>query len=260
MSKKGDIKNTDEYIEKESRTIFIGNVPVDVKVPTIKALFKDYGEIETTRLRSVAVKNLNKPKRVSVLKKDFHPQRDTANMYVRFKTVEQAKNALALNATKFEGHTIRVDMALNSDHKQNKKKGVFIGNLPYNIQEDEVWDFFRDCGVISAVRIVRDNKTGVCKGIGYVDFESKESVELAMQLQGKKLQDRIIRIKRIETHPSDKIPQTRTNFKPIPFKKPQSSNKGQSYQGETLKPKFKKKPKPTKTDLMRKKIAKKLAA
>lgn len=98
----------------------------------IKKAFKEFGEIETTRLRSVAVKNLDKPKRASIMKGDFHPQRDTANVYVRFKTLEQAQKALALNATQFEGHTIRVDMALNSGHKQNKKKGIFIGNLPYS--------------------------------------------------------------------------------------------------------------------------------
>lgn len=39
------------------------------------------------------------------------------------------------------------------------------------IQEDEIWDYFKDCGTISAVRIVRDNATGVSKGFGYVDFE-----------------------------------------------------------------------------------------
>lgn len=40
-----------------------------------------------------------------------------------------------------------------------------------DIEEDEVWNFFKDSGRISAVRIVRDNMTGVCKGFGYVEFE-----------------------------------------------------------------------------------------
>lgn len=127
-----DIKSSADYIEKESRTVFVGNIPVSVKMSAIKNLFKKFGEIETTRLRSVAVKSLDVPKRVSIMKGDFHPQRDTANVYVRFKTVEEAQNALVLNASQFEGHTIRVDMALNTGHKQNKKKGVFIGNLPYS--------------------------------------------------------------------------------------------------------------------------------
>lgn len=112
--------------------MFVGNVPVNVKMTSIKNLFKKFGEIETTRLRSVAVKNLDVPKRVSIMKGDFHPQRDTANVYVRYKTIEEAQCALALNATQFEGHTLRVDLALNSGHKQNKKKGIFIGNLPYS--------------------------------------------------------------------------------------------------------------------------------
>ncbi|XP_050534103.1 RNA-binding protein 34 isoform X2 [Daktulosphaira vitifoliae] len=187
--KKTCTKESEDYIEKESRTIFVGNVPVNVKMTSIKALFKQFGDIETTRLRSVAVKNLNVPKRVSIMKGDFHPLRDTANVYIRFKTIEQAQKALVLNATQFDGHKIRVDMAMNSNHKQNKKKGIFIGNLPYNIQEDEVWNFFNDCGVITSVRIVRDNMTGVSKGFGYVDFEKPKptKTELMRRKIAKKL-------------------------------------------------------------------------
>lgn len=44
-------------------------------------------------------------------------------------------------------------------------------NLYEGIQEDEIWDFFKDCGTITAVRVVRDNMTGVSKGFGYVDFD-----------------------------------------------------------------------------------------
>lgn len=126
-----NIKNSAEYLEQESRTVFVGNVPVNIKMSTIKNVFKTFGEIETMRLRNVAVNNLNVPKRVSVIKKNFHPQRDTANVYIRYKTIDQAQNALKLNATEFKGHKIRVDMALCSNHKQNKEKNIFIGNLPY---------------------------------------------------------------------------------------------------------------------------------
>ncbi|XP_025419852.1 RNA-binding protein 34 [Sipha flava] len=261
FSKKPDIKSSTDYIEKESRTVFVGNVPVNIKMTLIKKLFKQFGEVETTRLRSVAVNNLEVPKRVSIMKGDFHPQRNTANVYVRFKTVEEAQRALVLNATTFEGHTIRVDMALNSGHKQNKNKGIFIGNLPYNIQEDEIWEFFNDCGIISAVRLVRDNATGVSKGFGYVDFETKESVELALQLDGKKIQNRGIRIKRIDVKPNAI---KGFNKQPVQFKRTKKvgrMNSGHNFQGETMKPKMqKKKPKATKTDLMRKKIAKQLNA
>lgn len=51
---------------------------------------------------------------------------------------------------------------------------MYIYNI--GIQEDEVWDFFKDCGSVAAVRIIRDNVTGVSKGIGYVDFEVSTDV------------------------------------------------------------------------------------
>lgn len=127
-----DSNSHEDNIEKESRTLFVGNVPVKVKMTAIKNLFKKFGVIEAIRLRSVAVNNLKVPKRVSIMKNDLNSVKDTANVYIRFKTIEQAKSALVLNATKFEGHILRVDMALNTGHKENKKKGIFIGNLPFS--------------------------------------------------------------------------------------------------------------------------------
>jgi len=98
----------------------------------VKNVFKQFGEIESMRLRNVAVKDLSVPKRVSIFKKNFHSLRSTANIYIRYKTIEQAESALKLNATQFQDHMIRVDMALNTNHKQNNKNGLFIGNLPYS--------------------------------------------------------------------------------------------------------------------------------
>jgi nucleolar protein 12 len=143
--------------------VFVGNVPVNIKMTLIKKLFKQFGEVETTRLRSVAVNNLEVPKRVSIMKGDFHPQRNTANVYVRFKTVEEAQRALVLNATTFEGHTIRVDMALNSGHKQNKNKGIFIGNLPYS--ECKSFNFTSFYYLIIRKYIFINNHTNVCVNV-----------------------------------------------------------------------------------------------
>lgn len=44
--------------EREKRTVFVGNVPVNVKKPDMKKLFKTYGDIESIRFRSVVRKRL----------------------------------------------------------------------------------------------------------------------------------------------------------------------------------------------------------
>lgn len=63
---------------------------------------------------------------------------------------------------------------------------IFISKNVYfykGIQEDEIWDYFKDCGTISAVRIVRDNATGVSKGFGYVDFEVSIFLYMFLELK-----------------------------------------------------------------------------
>jgi len=74
----------------------------------------------------------------------------------------------------------------------------------------------------------------------YFSLQTKESVELAMQIKGKKVQNREIRIKRIETNKKN----TNKVFdkRPLPFKRNKPMGKsGQNFQGETMKPKINKK-------------------
>jgi nucleolar protein 12 len=40
-----------------------------------------------------------------------------------------------------------------------------------------VWSHFEDCGEIENVRLIRDNKTGTGKGIGYVQFQVSEVIK-----------------------------------------------------------------------------------
>lgn len=44
--------------EKEMRTIFVGNLPTTFNPKKVKSRFKEYGAIESVRLRSVAVEGM----------------------------------------------------------------------------------------------------------------------------------------------------------------------------------------------------------
>lgn len=41
--------------ERQKRTVFVGNLPVTVKDKHVKSLFKEYGEIESVRFRTVGL-------------------------------------------------------------------------------------------------------------------------------------------------------------------------------------------------------------
>jgi len=67
-----------------------------------------------------------------------------------------------------------------------------IGNLSFDATADDISDLFADCGVTN-VRIVEDKMTKAPKGFGYVEFETVEGLQKALDLSGTSLQGRTIR-------------------------------------------------------------------
>ncbi|ORX59346.1 RNA-binding domain-containing protein [Piromyces finnis] len=182
--------------EKLERTLFVGNLDKNVtekaNLKKLKALFKKYGTIESIRFRSVAFSN-NKPKKIAFITKEFHPERDCLNAYIVFENKESAEKAIELNGTLFNEKHMRVDLE-RTEKKLDEKKSVFVGNLAFDEQEEVLWKAFSDCGEVVNVRIVRDAKTNLGKGFGYVTFKERSSVALAMELNDTTVGKRKIRV------------------------------------------------------------------
>lgn len=53
--------------------------------------------------------------------------------------------------------------------------------------------------------MVRDSKTGIGKGFGYVNFESSDSVELAMQMEKFVLKGRELRVSICKANAKNKV-------------------------------------------------------
>ena len=95
------------------------------------------------------------------------------------------------------GKHLRVDSLVKSaDAKKNAPKddfdtSVFVGNLPYVVSEEDVRTTFAKYGTILNVRLVRDPKTYMGKGIGYVQFADaqmmKEAIEADIKFKGRDL-------------------------------------------------------------------------
>jgi translation initiation factor 4B len=67
-----------------------------------------------------------------------------------------------------------------------------VGNLSFDATADDISDLFAGCGVTN-VRIVEDKMTKAPKGFGYVEFETVEGLQKALDLSGTSLQGRTIR-------------------------------------------------------------------
>ena len=81
-----------------------------------------------------------------------------------------------------------------SDNNNSGKKrpatefGIFVGNISYKCTENNLKNFFNDCGKLAK------KPDGKLKGFAHVDFENKEAVDKAVQKNGKELQGRALKI------------------------------------------------------------------
>jgi len=264
--------------ETEARTVFVGNLPSSTQKKQLKKLFSEFGQIDTVRFRGAARPDMKTTKKVAVIRHKFHEDRTNINAYVRFRTVEEAEKSCHLNGKEVEGHAIRVDMALASKNYDNKL-AIFLGNLAFKVEEDEVRKMFSKCGDIENVRLIRDASTGIGKGYGYVNFANEDSVGLALRLSNQELCGRKVRVTRavrkakpgklIGSHRQkrDEKPQVRGSKKGVGntkkrIFKPRKVQKAEakSFQGQTSDTKQNVKKSRNKTELKNRTLAKKLAS
>lgn len=108
----------------DSRTIFVGNIPVHFNKKKFLKLAKQYGNVERMWIRGIKLPL----KKIALNKNIMHDDHPPLISYVLFQTSADAQNALNLNGHIFENSHLRVTLLNNTEYDSNK--GVFLGNLP----------------------------------------------------------------------------------------------------------------------------------
>lgn len=69
---------------------------------------------------------------------------------------------------------------------------LFIGNLPFNLADEQLSEFFRSMNVpVANIRVMRDVETGRSRGFAFVELAPEADMESAInQLNGKTLDGR----------------------------------------------------------------------
>eukprot|EP00698_Gefionella_okellyi_P006393 TRINITY_DN15747_c0_g1_i1.p1 TRINITY_DN15747_c0_g1~~TRINITY_DN15747_c0_g1_i1.p1 ORF type:complete len:403 (-),score=96.49 TRINITY_DN15747_c0_g1_i1:164-1372(-) len=180
-------------ISKMERTVFVGNLPMALTTKEFKTIFRQYGAVESVRFRSVARDPETKmPRKAAVIKHVVNEDRTSKNGYVVYADEAGARASLKHNAQLVGDNHVRVDMATGSPH--DYQKTIFVGNLPFSVEEESLYEHFAEIGDLEAVRIVRDKFTNVGKGIAYVTFADAAVMTSALKLNGSTFMDRQIRV------------------------------------------------------------------
>uniref|UniRef100_A0A1I7VYS7 RNA-binding protein 34 n=1 Tax=Loa loa TaxID=7209 RepID=A0A1I7VYS7_LOALO len=187
-----EMKKREATSEEKTRTVFVGNAPLSSSRKGIKKLFSQFGAVESVRLHCFIAANEKITK-----KRDIPSGVRSLTFYVKFKNAKSKEAALALNGEKYDGNLLRVDSCC-AKRKYNCRTTVFVGNLPYDVSENELIAHFEMSGNVSFVRIVRDSRTGNSKGFAFVAFKDSAAVPLALQLDGSIFKRRPLRTKRVQ--------------------------------------------------------------
>lgn len=80
---------------------------------------------------------------------------------------------------------------------------LFVGNLPHEMTESELENLFTEVGHVVSAKIITDRMTGLPRGFGFVEMETKGDVQRAIStLNGREIHGRSLAVN--EARPQQK--------------------------------------------------------
>jgi RNA recognition motif-containing protein len=79
---------------------------------------------------------------------------------------------------------------------------IFVGSLPFSIEEADLRESFEAYGAVESVKIITDKFTGRSKGFGFVEMTSDDEAQKAIEeLNGATVDGRTIVVNKSEPKP-----------------------------------------------------------
>jgi len=76
---------------------------------------------------------------------------------------------------------------------------IFVGSLPYSLEEADLKELFEAYGEVSTVKIIIDRESGRSKGFGFVEMSDDEAAQKAISgLNGSEVSGRSIAVSQAE--------------------------------------------------------------
>jgi len=92
-----------------------------------------------------------------------------------------------------ETRKLKYHSVIKNKHLNNKKMNIYVGNLDYRVNENDLEDLFQEYGTVSSSKIITDKYNGRSKGFGFITMESNDEANKAIsELNGTSYEDRDI--------------------------------------------------------------------
>ena len=171
--------------QEENKKIFVKNLPYSTTDEQFREFFSKFGDIVKAEIRK---RQDGSSKGVGFV--------EFSNMDDKKKAMEARSEDLTIGERILDVREARADTGLDS-------RTIFIGNISYKTTGEMLKKFFLDtCPEIKGdFKInIKSNNRG---GYAYVEFDNEEDIEQALKLNGKKLEDRELRVE-MKKPPNDR--------------------------------------------------------
>jgi RNA recognition motif-containing protein len=84
---------------------------------------------------------------------------------------------------------------LDRKEDQDMSKKLYVGNLPYSIDDAQLEQHFAKHGAVRSAQVIRDRLTDQSKGFGFVEMETDAEAQVAIdQMNGKNVGGRTLTV------------------------------------------------------------------
>ena len=82
---------------------------------------------------------------------------------------------------------------------------IYVSNLSFNVQDEDLKDFFTEYGEVTSAKVITDKFTGKSRGFGFVEMNDDEAAKKAIaELDQATVEGRNIRV--MEAKPKEEKP------------------------------------------------------
>lgn len=188
--KKEDEDAEDEVPPEAFEELFVRNLSFKTTEESLANFFMKFGDVEVARIltdkstgksRGIAfVKFYEKKAAYAAMKSKDDLNLDSRQLQIRYSNDKSYQSSQASASDKKPSY-------------QGDRHSIFVGNLSFKCNENSIRKHFSSCGNVVDIRLAKRDD-GKLKGFAHVDFDSEEGVQKALELNGKELDGRPLKI------------------------------------------------------------------
>jgi RNA recognition motif-containing protein len=89
---------------------------------------------------------------------------------------------------------------------------IYVSNLSFNVQDEDLREFFAPYGEVTSAKVINDRETGKSRGFGFVEMSDDASSKKAItELNEAVVDGRTIKV--MEAKPKEDKPRSNSNFR-----------------------------------------------